>query len=215
MRVLRIVAGVCAIGVVVCFAPAALRAVNGLSFSSRSVVATAAGAAAFFLIWYPLRRRLQFFLTLEHEATHLLTGLFFLKWPRRLHVHETEGGFVETYGSNFVVSLTPYFVPTPALLLLAVGLAVDRRHTLSFMVLYGASLSYHVISTFRETHMQQPDVRRWGTAFSLLIIIAGNILIFGMCLAFINGGYSGVTRYFEEGGRIGRNLWLRGAALFG
>jgi hypothetical protein len=212
---LKIVAGLLAAAIAVCFAPVALRVVERLSLSSRSVAAAAMGAAAFAVLWYPFRRRLQFFFTLEHEATHLVTGLLFLKFPRRLHVHESEGGFIETYGGNFLISLTPYFVPTPALILLLVGMTVDRRFTMPFMVLYGASLAYHVISTIWETSLRQPDIRKWGAPFSLLVIVAGNTLLVGMCLAFMTGGYGGMGRYFVEGGRTGRDFVTRIAALFG
>jgi hypothetical protein len=211
----RPIVALLAVAIVICFAPVAIRAAGRLDASMPSVQSTAIGAGAFVLIWIVLRRRLGFFLTLEHEVTHLLTGLLFLKWPRRLHVHESEGGFVETYGGNFVISLTPYFVPTPALALLALGLAIDRRHTQAFMVAYGAALAYHVISTLRETTMRQPDIQQWGTAFSILVILAGNMLLLGMCLAFITGGYAGMGHYLTDGGRTGQTLARKLATLFG
>lgn len=211
---MRLLAALLAIVVMICFTPAAFRAAGRLDISLRSVQSTAIGAGVFVSIWLVLRRRLDFFFTLEHEVTHLVTGLLFLKWPRRLHVHESEGGFVETYGGNFVISLTPYFVPTPALALLAIGLAVDRRYTQAFMVAYGAALAYHVISTLRETSGRQPDIQRWGAAFSFLMIVAGNLLLVGMCLAFITGGYTGMAGYFRDGGRTGQVLARRLVALF-
>jgi hypothetical protein len=211
----RLAVAVLAIVVVICFTPVAMRAAGKLDGSLASVRSVAIGAGAFILLWAILRRRLEFFLTLEHEATHLITGLLFLKWPRRLHVHESEGGFVETYGSNFLISLTPYFVPTPTLALLALGLAIERRHTQAFMMLYGGALAYHVISTLRETSFRQPDIQRWGRMFSALVIVAGNMLLVGMCLAFITGGYLGMAHYFSDGGRVGRTLARRLAALIG
>jgi hypothetical protein len=211
----RLIAALLALAIVVCFAPVVIRVAGRLDVSMHSVQSTAIGAGAFVLIWLVLRRRLEFFLTFEHEVTHLVTGLLFFKWPRRLHVHESEGGFVETYGGNFVISLAPYFVPTPALALLALGVAIDRRHTQAFMVAYGAALAYHVISTLRETNMRQPDIQRWGAAFSILVIVAGNMLFAGMCLAFITGGYAGMGRYFSDGGRTGQALVHRLTTLFG
>src|SRR4051812_39189504 len=111
----RLLAALLAIVIVVCFTPVAVRMAARLDVSLTSVRSVAIGAAGFAILWFLLRRRLQFFLTFEHELTHPITGLLFLKWPKRLHVHESEGGFVETYGGNFMISLTPYFVPTPAL----------------------------------------------------------------------------------------------------
>jgi hypothetical protein len=211
---MRMIAALLAALVLVCFAPVTVRMAGRLDLALPSVRSVAMGAGGFTLLWLVLRRRLGFFFTLEHEVTHLVTGLLFLKWPRRLHVHESEGGFVETYGGNFLISLTPYFVPTPALALLALGLAVDRRFTQPFMIAYGAALAYHVISTLSETSFRQPDIQRWGVPFSALVIVAGNLLLVGMCLAFITGGYPGMSRYFSDGGRIGQAFAKRLTGAF-
>ena len=62
--------------------------------------------------------------------------------------------------------------------------------------------------------MRQPDIQRWGAAFSILVILAGSVLLVGMCLAFVSGGYAGMGRYFSDGWRTGQALAHRLATLF-
>jgi len=198
---MRFVFGILFLVVIAAFLPATLAALAAVATITRSIRNAAIGAGVFAATWLLFRRRFDFFVTFEHELTHLLTGLLFLKWPRRMMVHESEGGFVETYGGNFVISLAPYCVPTPALLLLLLGLFVDRRNTQPFMGLYGAALAYHVLSTLSETRFKQPDIRRWGVPFALVVILAGHVIFAGMCAAFLRGGYPGMGAYFHQGTR--------------
>lgn len=162
------------------------------------------GAVVFTVIWLLFRRKLEFFFTFEHELTHLITALLCFKRPSQFMVHESGNGMVQTYGGNFLISLTPYFVPTPALVLLALGLFVDRRHSSWFMMLFGAALAFHVISTAGETRHWQPDIQRWGVFFAAVIILAGNIVLVGVCVRFLTSGYPGVTAFFREGWQWGR-----------
>lgn len=75
-------------------------------------IAFIVGFVAFAVLWRMFRRRFELFCTFEHEITHVLFGLLFLKLPRSFKVTRHEGGQVTMLGTNFVITLAPYFFPT-------------------------------------------------------------------------------------------------------
>lgn len=179
----------------------AFRAVSAVPFENRNVVMCAIGAASFLVLRVLLGRHFGFFATLEHELTHLLFGLIFLKAPSEMVITRDEGGWVKLYGHNFLIGLAPYFFPTPAYIALGIGLFVERRFTAPFMLLFGAAIAFHFVSTVRETHLRQPDLHAAGLTFSLAFVAVADLVFVGSLFSFISGGYGGFSKFWVVGGQ--------------
>ena len=154
-----------------------------------------AGAAAYLLLWQLVLRRLSvsFFSTLEHEFTHCLFA--WLTFNRVTGLKATlRGGGTTTYRGtpNWLIQTGPYFFPTLSIALLA-GLRLFPPQYLALAyALLGASLVYHLISTWAETHHGQSDLREAGLVFSLLFLPTANLFWYAVVIASLRFGLGGL-----------------------
>jgi len=164
------------------------------------IVPFAAGFISFALFWLGFRRYLEVICTFEHELTHLIVGLIFLKKPKSFKVTFTQGGYVELYGGkNFLVTLAPYFLPTAcyAILPFAWILPVDSLPV--FFLMLGAAVSFHLFSGWQEFHFGQSDLHDAGLIFSVLFLPVANIIFFGAVAAMVVGGNDRFWWFFKKG----------------
>lgn len=167
---------------------------------SRSLQLFLLGFGIFIPVWFIWVRHSDFLNTFEHEVTHMLVGLLMLKRPRKLHVTHGAGGHVLIQGSNnFIITLAPYFLPTFSYLLLFIYPLLADIYRPHFYVTLGLTTSYHVFSTWQETSLVQTDIHANGVVFSLMFIIAANIIAYGFLLAFILGGWHAGGSFLLEG----------------
>jgi hypothetical protein len=171
---------------------------------SDSVIAFLVGAVAFVPVWLGYRRkvrffrRLEFFMTFEHEVTHLVVGLLFFKGPESFRASGREGGEVRLYGNNFVIKLAPYFLPTLALpFLLVPAILLPAYEPVSFGLL-GFAVAYHIFSTIHETRPSQPDIKESGYLFSAIFLPVTNLVCYGTLLVFALEGYTGIGRLWVD-----------------
>lgn len=162
-------------------------------------IAFIAGFVAFAVIWRIFRRRFALFCTFEHEITHVLFGLLFLKLPRSFKVTRHEGGQVTMLGTNFVITLAPYFFPTVSYLLLPIGFFVGPEYFPVYLALLGASIAFHLASTWAEIHWQQTDLHSAGLVFSLFFLPAANVIFHGALVTLVFGGMEGFLRFWAVG----------------
>ncbi len=159
------------------------------------------GFAGFLAIWVVFRRRLGFVTTMEHEVTHLLVGLLFLKRPVSFHATEAEGGLVRMAGMNFIIRLAPYFLPTVAFALLLLGMVVQRGYVWWLLVAIGAATAYHICSDCTEIRSYQPDLQLSGLWFCWLFLPVANMFCYGLIAAYVSAGNAGV-RWFSVNGAM-------------
>lgn len=184
------------------FAWALLRmAVLAITAPSTSLIPFAGGIVLFVVLW---RRWLgksrwgAFLITLEHESTHalfaMLTGHPIVGFKASLG----QGGEVRFAGAgNWLITTAPYFFPTAALILflLAFFLPFAALPWQSFLL--GVALAYHVISTWRETHRDQSDLRVVGKSFCWMFLPAANLAVVGLLIAFSHSGREGMQSWFD------------------
>ena len=87
------------------------------------------GTIAFFILYFLLSNKLQYFSTFEHELTHNIWALLFFKKPRGFHVNTDGSGLFEWSGSSGLLSklfilLSPYFFPTITMFLILLSLII-------------------------------------------------------------------------------------------
>ena len=151
----------------------------------------------FFLLLLSRERGRSFAHTFEHELTHLVVGLVFFKSPSKFKVGRQDG---ETYlsGSNFVISLAPYFLPLWALIPLLLLPLLNPAGTLGALALLGFLYGLHIYSTIHEFGFYQPDVKEHGRIFSMLCVATLNLVMLGIITGAVATGYPGIADYFRH-----------------
>ena len=161
------------------------------------------GLAAYGALWVVfLRRRLKtegsFWSTLEHEFTHILFTVLTFGRVRGLVATHRSGGRMEFEGSgNWLVAISPYFFPTLAVPVILVMLTVEGDALRVANLVLGITVSYHLTSTWRETHAQQTDLQQVGFPFAWAFLPTANIVAFGMIVGMAHGGIEGLTGFCD------------------
>lgn len=174
------------------------------SFNLIPFVAGMIGFAFLWRKWLGKSRWGSFLITLEHESTHALFAL--LTWHSIVGFRASlgQGGEVRFAGKgNWLITASPYFFPTAAILLflLAFFLPFAALPWQSFLL--GVAVSYHLISTYRETHRDQSDLKLLGKTFCWAFLPAANVVVVGVLLAFSYAGNEGVHNWIG----FSRELW--------
>lgn len=157
------------------------------------------GFIAFLVFWRVFKRHLQVVCTFEHEITHLLFGLLFLKLPKGFKVTMHEGGHVKLTGSNFLIYLAPYFFPTVSYLFLPLVFIFPPNYLPVFYAILGASLAFHLVSTWSELHLKQTDLQKSGILFSLLFLPVANLVFYGALIVLIFGKTEDFLNFWSIG----------------
>lgn len=206
------------------FAREFLEAVKGFSPENSRWTAFTLGAVCFFPVHFLAKRFFYglwcYLETLEHELTHLLAGLFFLKFPTGIRVSAHAGGEVRQIGfgttGQIWITLAPYFFPTVSVLVLLIAYPAGLNTQLTLGVL-GFTTLFHIVSNWSETSFRQPDLQKAGILKTILILPVMNLLCYGAVLAFVGRG-SGGFMTFWSGGFYGSldaaNYFIRSIFLF-
>jgi hypothetical protein len=188
------------------FGKEALKTVTDISFGDSRWYAFLIGAVIFFPCLFVAKRIFpgvwNYLQTLEHEITHLLIGLLFLKIPVGIRVSAHEGGEVRQIGLGTTgqtwIALAPYFFPTISLAVLIVAYfaGLETKLLLAFL---GWTTAFHLVTNWAETSFRQPDLHKAGWIKSLLILPVMNVICYGSVLAFVAGGRKGFGNFWVEG----------------
>jgi hypothetical protein len=123
-----------------------------------------------------------------HELTHVLWTWLFGGRVKRFKASAT-GGHVVVTRINFLITLSPYFFPLYAVLVVLV-LAVGSLfwswwpYRVWFLLLLGAAYAFHVTLTWHALQTEQTDITDQGYLFSAVVIWLGNlsVLLLGLPL---------------------------------
>ena len=182
------------------------RIIAKISFGDSRWLAFLAGLVIFFPCLFIARRLFSsvwsYLETLEHEITHLLIGLLFLKIPVGIRVSAHEGGEVRQIGKGTTgqtwVALAPYFFPTISLFAVVVAYFIDLN-TRTFLAVLGWTTAFHLVTNWGETSFRQPDLQKAGILKTLLILPVMNLISYGSILAFVAGGGKGFGVFWLAG----------------
>jgi len=183
-----------------------LRLISKTSLSEQRWLAFLAGAAIFFPCLFAAKRLFHsgwcYLETLEHELTHLLIGLIFLKIPTGIRVSAHEGGEVRQIGfgttGQIWVTLAPYFFPTISVAVLIFAYFIQPNILLTLGIL-GWTTAFHLVTNWGETSFRQPDLQKAGILKTLLILPVMNLICYGAVLAFVADGSKGFSNFWVEG----------------
>ncbi len=166
------------------------------------------GAAIWLIVFWGLPRPLYLYV-LGHEITHALFVWLCGGKVTEFKVHR-DGGYIVTDKNNMLISLSPYFVPFYALVVILVfgiiGIWVDidayypgalfwGRIGFSWSwILYallGITCAFHFTFTAWMIFKDQPDLKQNGTFFSLAVIWLANILLLSAMLVLAEKSVTG------------------------
>jgi hypothetical protein len=193
-----------------------LRLISKTSFDNQRWLAFLMGAISFFPCLLIAKRLFHtawcYLETLEHELTHLLIGLLFLKIPTGIRVSAHEGGEVRQVGFGTTgqtwVTLAPYFFPTISVAVLILNYFI-QLDTLLLLAILGWTTAFHLVSNWSETSFRQPDLQETGILKSILILPVMNLICYGTILAFVIEGNKGFNNFWVEGFREAIHLLAR------
>lgn len=183
-----------------------LRALAKISLTDARWFAFLGGLVLFFPCLFIARRLFSsawsYLQTLEHELTHLIIGLLFLKMPVGIRVSAHEGGEVRQIGLGSTgqtwIALAPYFFPTITLFVLVFAYFIDLNPK-TFLAVLGWTTAFHLVTNWAETSFRQPDLKKAGILKTLLILPVMNLITYGSILAFVAGGRKGFGAFWLEG----------------
>jgi hypothetical protein len=157
------------------------------------------GLVLYTFLWLRFFRRPMFgsFLsTVEHELTHGLFAILTFHRVTDFRATWRSGGHIRYTGpGNWLITIAPYFFPTICLLLLAISALVPAALLGPASFLMGVAISYHLTSTYVETHSGQSDLKRVGGWFALLFLPFANLVTYGMLISFCHGGLAALKAY--------------------
>lgn len=167
----------------------------GLTYSFDSFPPMLIGFAGYLLLWLLIFRRQElgsYVSTLEHEVTHAIFALLTGHKVTRLRVTAFEGGEVVYSGKgNWLIIIAPYFFPTVTVLLLFVRPFVPQN--VWFEGAVGASVAFHLGSSWHETHRGQSDLKKAGWFFTICFLPAANLLTYSFIGFFLLSGWEGIV----------------------
>ncbi len=145
----------------------------------------AGGGAAYFIIHIFLAKPMLLHVY-GHELTHAVFARLF-GWRVKSIKASNNGGRIKLSGSNFIVTLAPYFFPLYSFLILlmyilSILLGYDRPFYPYFLFLTGLTLSFHILMTIESLRADQPDIKEGGFVFSIPLIYIGNLIIMTLLL---------------------------------
>ena len=157
-------------------------------------LAVVVGFFFYLTIWFLLirRSRISWLSTLEHEITHGLFALLTFNRVTGLRTTLRDGGHLAYQGTpNWLIQTSPYFFPTISFALLTPIILFPSASHFLLLIVIGASLAYHTLSTWRETHPAQTDFKDAGFLFVICFLPTANVFSYAIFFeSLLNGGFS-------------------------
>lgn len=165
-------------------------------------------------LWSGLLKTFFLYLyVLGHELTHAIFVVLFRGKVTDFYV-SADGGYITTNKTNWVIALSPYFVPFWAVVVAVVYALLRYCADLPQhwdRVLYGlmgVTWTFHMAWTLWMIPRDQPDLKENGTFLSLVVIYLANLLVLValLCLA-ADSPLKNAQDFAQE--------WFRHAATWG
>ncbi|MFA6032284.1 MAG: M50 family metallopeptidase [Myxococcota bacterium] len=166
-------------------------------FTTRDILFLSGAAAG--VVLYPLMRMRKFFRTFEHETTHMIAAKMCLANMESMTISSSGNGQVSyTRESNFFIALAPYFLPLFALCFTILAPLLHPKLSAYALVPAGFLLTHHLLASFEEAMVGQPDIHESGRIFSIAFIGVFGLLIYGIIIAFAVGGLHGSLTFVKR-----------------
>ncbi|MCL2334754.1 MAG: hypothetical protein FWC57_01670 [Endomicrobia bacterium] len=123
-----------------------------------------------------------------HELSHAIAGIISGARIKKFTVGQESGSVVLTK-DNIWITLAPYFFPIYTIILVVIyvlaGWFTDiRLYYPYFLFLAGLTIAFHIALTIYILSIGQPDLKVYGVFFSYVAMIAVNVVVFSVLMAF-------------------------------
>ena len=136
-----------------------------------------------------------FIYVLGHEAVHVIATWLCLGKVTSFKISPS-GGSVSTSKTNLFISLSPYFVPIYAILLVVLYYIINDVFLWGFLArpyflfFLGTMLCFHIVMTIDTLKIKQPDLVKAGYLTSSILIYVINLVLAAGILGLLFYGFS-------------------------
>jgi hypothetical protein len=194
MRIVRFFVGLLLLPVCVAVTQAVVSLVRLAQVASDVIIPPSAwalggGFVLWLVVFFTLPRPVRTYV-LAHELTHALWGSLMGEKVLGMSVSEQKGS-VTLSGSNFLITLAPYFFPLYTILviigyyLLAIFYDVGDYY-LCWLGLVGLTWGFHFTFTISSLCQHQTDIKECGHLFSYTVIYLFNIIGIGLWIVAVS-----------------------------
>jgi hypothetical protein len=121
---------------------------------------------------------------LAHELTHALAAILMGGKVTAVHA-TTTGGSTMVNKSHFFISLAPYVFPFYTVITLGLYVIAAEPFKIYLVGFVGFTYAFHVALTVYSLSHPQSDLKDAGVAFSLIFILAGNMIGLMLLTSFV------------------------------
>ncbi len=161
------------------------------------------GMLAFWVLaqlpWRFIRENLEHFRVKIHEEIHEKMSLLFFRKIKGFYAHPHGGELHFTGRENFIILLAPYCLPIYTLLVLLIRPIILPEYYPAVYFLLGFTWMFHLSTFFQQLGSHQSDITRYGLFFSYSFILWLNLLMTGLILSNIRGGWTASWFFLQEG----------------
>ena len=138
---------------------------------------------AYFIIHFALYKPILSHV-MAHELTHALAAILMGGKVTSIHA-STTGGTTVINKSHLFISLAPYIFPLYTAVALGLFAIAADSFQLPFLGLIGFTYAFHLALTIYSLSHHQPDLKEGGVVFSLIFILAGNMIVLMLLISFL------------------------------
>jgi hypothetical protein len=121
---------------------------------------------------------------LAHELTHALAATLMGGKVSSIEASE-KGGTTMVNKSHIFISLAPYIFPFYTAIAVAFYAIAAHQHQVYVIVVIGFTYAFHIALTVYSLSHHQPDLQEGGVVFSLIVILAGNLVVLTLLICLL------------------------------
>ncbi len=121
---------------------------------------------------------------LAHELTHAMAAVLMGGKVSSIEASE-KGGTTMVNKSHIFISLAPYVFPFYTAIAVAFYAIAAQPHKIYVLAFMGFTYAFHLALTIFSLSHHQPDLKEGGVVFSLIFILAGNLVVLTILISLI------------------------------
>lgn len=170
------------------------------------------GIASGLILFWLILRKLNWFSTLEHELSHAVVALAFLRKITRFRVSGSKGGYVQHssgFGGSlgdYFISMAPYYLPLFTIICLFIKPFIQHSFLYWFNLIIGFTVGFHFLNSISETKLNwskkafklahsneytHTDIGKTGYLVSFIVIVGLGLFFYAFIFWTIKNGFHG------------------------
>jgi hypothetical protein len=155
----------------------------GIPWANKTTIVFLSGFVLYLVIHFAFYKPILTHV-LAHELTHALAAILMGGKVTAVHA-TTTGGSTMVNKSHIFISLAPYIFPFYTVVTLGLYLIAAEPFKIYLVGFVGFTYAFHVALTVYSLSHPQTDLKDGGVAFSLIFILAGNMIGLMLLTSFL------------------------------